>query len=178
MARSDLYVTPDKSELARLSRAAGSMARSMAESEEKDDQMNSRVYHLAATAWRLIHDGERDAAGAVAMIRAAGEVGDLDAGAAEGVIEQMENVLLRGYRDTLMAALVASPRRDPLDAPGPEPAKPMSMLYIYRIKRELGQPPPLEPTLDEADQERAAIEAAVAGQLARSQVGMPRRGFR
>ena len=94
------------------------------------------------------------------------------------VVEQMEEVFLRGYRDTLQSAHVAPPpRRDPVDAL-PEPARAMSLCDIYRLKREMDQPIPPEPSLDEVDRERIDREAVVGGQVVRQQVGMPRRGPR
>jgi hypothetical protein len=172
MPKSDLYISPDKSELARLSRLAGSQARIMADSGDADDRANAAAYALLADAWQSLFEGTRDPAGAVAMLRAAAELGDVDPAAIEAAITQMEDVLLRGYKDTLGSVPVAMPgvASPPRDPPAPEVARPMTMLDVLRLKAEMGQPvgeaPELVPRGPE-DQERfdrsLAIRQALHG---------------
>jgi hypothetical protein len=53
----------------------------------------------------------------------------------------------------------------------------LSLADIYKLKAEMGQPMPVEPTLDEADLERANREAAALGNMARG-FAPPRGGRR
>jgi hypothetical protein len=176
MPKSDLYISPGKDEAAKLARSTALLARSMAESEDMADRLSSRAYHLSSEMWRAISEGTQTPAGAIALLRAAAQQGDVDAGAIDGVIDQMENIFLKGYRDTIASVPVAAPKPPAPANALPEPARAMSLAEIYKLRSEMGQPAAPEPMPSDEDLERSARQIAVVGQAFRGQVAMPRRG--
>jgi hypothetical protein len=166
MPKSDLYVAPGRDEAAKLSRSAALLARSMGESDDQADQANAVAYHLVSEMWRLISEGVQTAAGAIALLREAAAAGDVDAGAVQGGIDQMESVFLRGYKDTIAAVPVAAPRRDPAaDVPAPEPARAMSLAEIHFLRAQMNEPAAPEPVLSDEDLERSARQIAAVSQI-------------
>jgi hypothetical protein len=165
MAKADMYIIPHREELSRLCRSAASMGKMFYESGDKDDREAAPIYDLVFEAWKSLHEGESDAAGAIATLRADARERGLEPGLVEAVVEEMERVFLRGYKDTIMAAPAGGAPPKELDS-GPELfARPMSLYDIYRHKLELGQPLPVEPSPDEADQERRDRTAVAIGRL-------------
>jgi hypothetical protein len=165
MPKSDLYVAPGRDEAAKLARSFALSARSMADSDDMADRLSSRAYFLASEMFRAISEGTQTPAGAVALLKAAAEAGDVDAGAADGVIDQMENIFMKGYKDTLSSVPVAAP---PPSAPAnalSEPARAMSLAEIYKLRSEMGQPAAPEPVMSDEDLERANRTAAAYGQI-------------
>jgi hypothetical protein len=164
MDRSDYYITPGKAELAGLCRSYASMSKTLFESEDEGDRAAAPAYNLGAEAWRSMHGTEDDAvdpAVAIAAMRASAREDGVDQGLVEGVIEEMERVLLRGYKDTVGMVPGADAASTPteLDA-GLEPAVPMSAIDIFRRQQEAGVPV-MAPTL--TDEERVGRTAAALG---------------
>jgi hypothetical protein len=169
MARSDRYISPGKSEAAALARQYASLSKSLFESVNADDRVNSRIYNLAAESWREMHAGDGPAL-AVESLRTAAREDGLDPALTEAVIEEMERVLLRGYRDTLMAAPATTQSLQEESDPGPPPATPMTLATIYRLRAEMGEPMAAQGQAqadpDAADRERADRESVVISQMA------------
>jgi hypothetical protein len=181
MDRSDYYIAPGKAEAAALCRAAASRSKTLAESEDKDDRAAAPAYDLVFDAWRSMHDGVEDAATAVAALRASGREQGLDPALIEAVIEEMERVLLRGYKDTLMAAPAKGAAPKEFDA-GPElfaRPQPLAEILGHQMRAQAGQPAPApDPdAADQADRERVLRESAQIA-LAAQGLTVPRGGRR
>jgi hypothetical protein len=121
MDRSDLYIVPSKSELAALARRYASMSKTLSESEDAADRAAAPAYDLAFEAWRAMHDGELSAPEALITLQADAREQGLDPGLVGAVVEEMERVLLRGYKDTVGMVPGASAAATPPADAGPEP---------------------------------------------------------
>jgi hypothetical protein len=156
-----MYIAPGKAELASLCRSAASMSKVLAESVDAADREAAPAYDLAFECWKAMHDGELSPMEAVFTLQADAREQGLDKALVDAVVEEMERVLLRGYKDTVgmvPGADVASTPKE-LDA-GPAPARPMTAIDIFKLQSEAGVKVGM-PSL--TDEERVGRTAAALG---------------